>query len=167
MREIIVSPYWNKTFKVLLVLDAFLVLFASYILICDYTLDGFIIIGGYVLIIVLITVWLLYGVRRLLTKVVVTDFSFESVLLNKKQCHIYRNKKVYYMIFQCSESVYSRKRFILISNRPFKYNIEEKVFSRKIISYYDIKTQILMPYDKLTSNLFDLANWEKVDNQNT
>lgn len=160
--KIIVSPYWNKTIKILLSIDVFVALFAFMLLVNDCAIEGLLILGGYALLCLLITAWIFYGTRRLLTKVVVTELSFESVLINKKQCRVERNKEIYYMIFRCAESVYSGHQFILISNNPFEYKTEEKIFSKKIISYYDIKSQILMPYDDTTSKLFDLNSWKNV-----
>ncbi len=159
--EIIVSPYWNKTLKILIILNVFLVGF-FFVVMQDNSIEGLVIMGGYVLLIALISTWVLYMMRRLLTKVVATDLFFQSFLLGKRQCSVDRNEKIYYIVFKAPEGVYSRQEFILISNHYFKCKFETKWYSKRILSSYDMKKQILIPYNNQTSMLFGLNDWENV-----
>lgn len=157
--RVVVSPYWNIAMKTLLGIDIFVVLFVVFILVNDYTHEGLLILGGFSLLCILITVWIFFIVRRLLTRVYVAEQSFESVFLNKKLCYVNTNKRVYYMVFRCAESVYSSQKFILISNCFFEYKTKEKIFSGNIVYSYDINKQILLPYNDKTYYLFDTRNW--------
>lgn len=160
--RVVVSPYWSIAIKTLLGIDIFVALFVFFILVNDYTYEGLLILGGFSLLCILITVLIFFIVRRLLTIVYVAEQSFQSVLLNKKLCYVDTNKRVYYMVFRCAESVYSSQEFILISNYFFEYKTEEKIFSGNIVYSYDINKQILLPYNDKTYNLIDIRNWKNV-----
>ncbi len=157
--RIVVSPYWNKTLKILMFIDVLLLVVSIFLILYFQTIDILVAMIGYTLIIVLISSLLMYYSRRLLTKVTVTNNLFIADLFGKTQCSIDKSKKIYYMIFRCSESVYSSQNFILISNSYFEYKADRSFFSKQLISYYDLNKQILMPYNSETLSLCDFENW--------
>ncbi len=163
--RVVVSSYWSIAIKTLLGIDIFVALFVFFVLVNNYTYEGLLILGGFSLLCILATVWVFYIVRKLLTRVIITDRYFESFLINKRQCSVDRNKKIYYMVFRCAESVYSSQQFILISNSSFEYKTEERPFSGRIVTRYDLKAQILMPYDEKTLRQCDLHNWIEISNK--
>ena len=85
------------------------------------------------------------------------------MLFNKKMAFVNNQEKVYYAVFEEAEGVYSRTKFILISNKIFKYESRKNIFSKSIIGRYDIHSQILMPYNSDTIKFFDFKNWVSVN----
>ncbi|MBQ7295883.1 MAG: hypothetical protein IJW86_06785 [Clostridia bacterium] len=158
--KVIVSPYWRKTFQFLVVLNTLFTCCSIYFVIEHDSFESFAIVGGCTLFFWLIIAWLSFMMRRLLTSVMVTELNFQSALFGNKQCCVDRKNKIYYMILECTEAVYSKQKFILLSNEPFSIRSKRSMFSRNVIQSYDIKKQILMPYNSDTSDFFKLSDWE-------
>lgn len=157
--KITTSKYWKRQTILILVLDVLITLAVIIYLIINGNSEDFFVLGGYVLVYLLFTFISIYSVRRLLTAVVVNDADLTSVLFNKKIAVVNNRETVYYALFEESEGVYSRSKFILISNSYFKYIPRKSVFSKNIIGSYDMHTQILLPYNSDTMKLCDLQNW--------
>lgn len=101
---------------------------------------------------------------RFFTYVLNTEKKYKSYLLKRELCVIDKQEMIYYAIFWEKEAMFKRRRFIIISNKPFKY--EEKTGIRifpwdkkPLLTSYDVKFQIAMPYDEQTKSLFEIERW--------
>ncbi len=157
--KICTSMYWKKQIRFLFgicILSALAVIVFS----GSYKdLEMFVISGSCALLYILIVFVLMFFFRRLLTDVIINESGFKSVFLNKKMAVVNSNQTIYYAIFEESEGVYSRAKFILVSNSAFKYIPRKNIFSKSMIGRYDIHAQILIPYNSETIKFFDLEKW--------
>ena len=157
--KIATSVYWKKQAKFILGINIMITIAVIVWSILNKDLEMFIILGGCTLVYILITLFVTYSARRLLTDVMLNETGFQSVLFNKKITFVNNKHSVYYAIFEEAESVYFRSKFILISNTSFKYIPRKSIFSKNIVGSYDINTQILIPYNSDTMKFFDLEKW--------
>lgn len=157
--KICTSKYWKKQTKFLIGICV-LITFAVVVFSVTYKdLEMFAVLGGCSVVYIMIVLILLFFVRRLLTNVIINESGFKSVLLNKKMSVVNSKQTIYYAIFEEAEGVYSRAKFILVSNTKFEYIPRKNAFSKSMIGRYDIYDQILIPYNSDTMRFFDLENW--------
>ena len=161
--RIVTSVYWKKQTKFIFVIDILIALAVVIFSLVNRDLEMFLVLGGCTLFYILITLLITFFARRLLTVVFINESGFRSMLFNKKMAFVNNQEKVYYAVFEEAEGVYSRTKFILISNKIFKYESRKNIFSKSIIGRYDIHSQILMPYNSDTIKFFDFKNWVSVN----
>ncbi len=163
--KIATSIYWKKQAKFILGIDIMITIAVVVCSLLNKDLEMFIVLGGCTLVYVLITLFVTYSARRLLTDVIIKDNFFLSLLLNKKIAIVDTKQSIYYTIFEESEGVNSRKKFIIISNSPFKFERRGLIFKNGncILGSYDIYTQILIPYNTDTMKYFDFKNWNYIN----
>ncbi len=157
--KIATSIYWKKQVKFILGIDIMITIAVVVCSILNKDLEMFIVLGSCVLVYILCSLFLTYSARRLLTDVILNETGFQSVLFNKKIAFVNNQRTVYYAIFEEAEGVYSRNKFILVSNTTFKYIPRKSIFSKNIVGSYDINTQILIPYNRDTAKFFDFGKW--------
>ena len=156
--RIVTSVYWKKQTKFIVAIDILIAFAVVIFSLVNKDLEMFLVLGVCTLFYISITLLTTFFVRRLLTDVFANESGFKSMLFNKKMAFVDNRKKVYYAIFEEAEGVYSRRKFILISNAPFKYETRKSSFSKSMIGHYDIHTQILIPYNSDTVKFFDFKN---------
>lgn len=161
--RIVTSVYWKKQTKFIFVIDILIALAVVIFSLVNRDLEMFLVLGGCTLFYILITLLIAFFARRLLTVVFINESGFRSMLFNKKMAFVNNQEEVYYAVFEEAEGVYSRTKFILISNKIFKYESRKNIFSKSIIGRYDIHSQILMPYNSDTIKFFDFKNWVSVN----
>ena len=105
---------------------------------------------------------------RLITYVKIHENEIESYLFNKKLCKVDYDKKIYYVIFQAKENTTTTKKYIAISNKWFEY--QEKSWmrlrqsdDRPFLGSYDVKEQIVIPYNEKTILLLPIEEWHLVN----
>ena len=157
------SKYWTHTARFLIIVNVFIVVSIVFFTLINRSLESFIVLGSCALIYILSTMFVLYCVRRSLTKIHMSLTKYQSFLINKKMACVIPEKSVYYMIFKSPEGVFSTKKFILISNSPFDFKSKKNMFSKNLIACYDLHTQILLPFDEHTFKFFDLEKWIKIE----
>lgn len=161
--RIVTSVYWKKQTKFIFVIDILIALAVVIFSLVNRDLEMFLVLGGCTLFYILITLLITFFARRLLIVVFINESGFRSMLFNKKMAFVNNQEEVYYAVFEEAEGVYSRTKFILISNKIFKYESRKNIFSKSIIGRYDIHSQILMPYNSDTIKFFDFKNWVSVN----
>ena len=110
---------------------------------------------------------LLCSCYRFFSYVVVKNNIYTSYLFKKCLCVIDKAKPIYYVIFSASEGMFSKRKFIVLSNEPFVY--EEKrslrIFpweKKPLIANYDINKQIALPYNLETQTVLEIDKWKSV-----
>ena len=103
-----------------------------------------------------------------MTFVRINDNGIESYLFIKRLCKVDWDKSIYYVIFEAAESKYNRKRYIAISNTLFEYHDAPplRVFpwqKKNFLASYDIKNQIVIPYDEKTISLLQVNEWHVIN----
>ena len=162
--KIAVSKYWKNS---AIILACMSVIFSVAILYLAFLIDEFefyIFFGVCCFGVLFCMSYLILAMRRLMTDVIITDDEFQSVLVNKKLAKVTKQEFVYYVVFE--ELVRERqmdnmryKKFILVSNAPFKFLPRKNIFSKSMLGRYNIHTQILLPYNSDTLKFFDLEKW--------
>ncbi len=94
---------------------------------------------------------------RYFLRTVVTDEAFIAKNYRTEVCKVNRHGPVYYKIIQTEEVARFVYSYVLVSNSPFFIGNEKTAISR-----YDIKKQVLIPYDKRTVEYFDFERWTEV-----
>lgn len=162
--KITVSKYWKNSSIILACMS---VIFSVAILYVAFLIDEFefyIFLGVCCFGLLFCVSYLIFAMRSLMTDVIITDDEFQSVFSNIKLAKVNKQESVYYVVFeelvresQMDNMTY--KKFILVSNTPFKYLPRKNIFYKSMLGRYDIHTQILLPYNSETFKFFDLEKW--------
>ena len=105
---------------------------------------------------------------RMMTYVKVNKDGIESYLFRKRLCKVDYYNPIYYAVFTAVESKYTSNKYIAISNKKFEYRDvsplrllpgKEKPF----LASYDVKNQIVMPYDEKTNSLLQTKAWHELN----
>lgn len=102
-------------------------------------------------------IWVVDWGKYYATLVSVSDDCFSAFILGIKLCEVNKKRPIYYEIV---EITYQREQYVIISNKPFDLNIDadfSKLFSWKL--KYDMKNQIMLPYNKKTKKYLFSSNW--------
>lgn len=161
--KIPLSDYWRKSSLFNLCLLIFIVF--GTIAFCIWSRDKevyIIVICALPFIIILIA--MLLCSRRFLTYVIVEAHQTQAYsFFNKELCSINFDTQVYYSIFKSTEGGIYTKQFIAVSNVPFKYQPVYGASKIKFIQHYDLKKQIVMPYNEKIIPFLKLDDWIKVN----
>lgn len=105
-------------------------------------------------------------ILRFFTYVICEKGAFTSYLFHKRLCTINKDEKIYYAIVIANEGMYVKKKYIIISNDRFEYYVtpifRKKNDKKPLISSYNLKTQIAMPYNEKTRSILELDKWHSV-----
>ena len=105
---------------------------------------------------------------RMMTYVKVNKDGIESYLFRKRLCKVDYNNPIYYAVFTAVESKYTSNKYIAISNKMFECREisplrlllgKEKSF----LASYDVRNQIVMPYDEKTISLLQTKDWHAIN----
>lgn len=161
--KIILSELWRKEIKAWLLIEGICVLLSCIWFREDIKLMVFM----FLFIFLLSTATQIIVLRceyRFFTYVIDTENHYKSFLLKKQLCVINKQEKIYYAIFFAKEAMFTRRRFIIISNRPFKYEDRDTIRmfpwdKKPLLASYDVRTQIAMPYDEQTKDFIKIEKW--------
>lgn len=159
--KIPVSKYWKRSAVFIASICGIVVFIFLGLAIAIGESKGYIILGLCCLVYIFSFSYMIFAMRRLMTDVLINDNEFQSVLANKKLAVVNKEQMVYYTIFEEIEHIgpVTMKKYILISNTPFKYELKKTLWGKRIFGLYDIHKQILIPCNSDTSQFFDLDNW--------
>ena len=102
---------------------------------------------------------------RFLRYVIIEEHLFHGYsFFNKKLCTLDTAMPTYYAIFKTTQGFLCVKQFIVLSNESFIFqdNISN-MFKKRFIARYDLKKQIVLPYDEQTIPLLNIEGWHKVN----
>lgn len=159
--KIPVSKYWKRNAVFIASICGIVVLIFLGLAIAIGESEGYTILGLCCLVYIFSFSYMIFAMRRMMTDVLINDNEFQSMLANKKLAVVNKKQKVYYTVFEETEHVRPTtiKKYILISNIPFKYELKKSFWRKRILGIYNIRTQILIPCNSDTSQFFDLDNW--------
>ena len=164
--KIYLSSYWRKSNLFVCVMIIFITIMSIYLLITGNSDDykwialftGFYI--GFFL-------FFLLKSYRFITYVKIFENGIESYLFNKKLGKVDYDKAIYYVIFQAKENTTTTKKYIAISNGIFEYfNVSVRLFpwdKKPFLGSYNVKKQIVMPYDEKTIPLLPIEEWHLIN----
>ena len=104
---------------------------------------------------------------RFMTYVKINEDEIASYLFKKSLCKVDCREKVYYAIFDGRENLTKTKKYIAISNKTFEYYDAPhlRIFHsdrKPFLGTYDIKKQIVIPYNYKTIPVLPIDGWINV-----
>lgn len=165
--KIVFSPYWRASYAFILFID-FLMIIGTLVFCLWNRSEEDIILVMCVCGMVACSLVVMSLSRRFLVSIIVTDGEFVSYLLGRKQCTINRAEVIYYVIFREMECRFTSRKYIAISNQPFECRQTKDIgiFSwnpKPFVGSYDMKKQIVMPYDdETTVSILEIDKWIKI-----
>lgn len=98
---------------------------------------------------------------RFLMTMEVHEDVYRAFLFGKLKCEVSAKQRIYYSIFDCRESLYTTRKYIVISNTVFECNKRKPSFfsENRFIDSYDRTCQIIFPYNEMTQHLFAIESW--------
>lgn len=157
MKKIVLSPNWRRQVILFCFIGILILLFAIF----EWNPDdkkGSLILLISALVYSLFCFLMPLFVSRFLTCAICENSTITSYLLGRKLCVINTNKTVYYVVFTANEGKYQKRDYIILSNTPFIYPPKTKV-QRAVIFSYNMKSQIVLPYEDKTKALINLNQW--------
>lgn len=104
---------------------------------------------------------------RLFTYTINENEFFESFIFKKSLCTVDKTKPIYYTIFLANEGMFSRKKYIALSNEPFEFQDTSSIRlfpwdKKPFLVSYNVKKQIVMPYNETTQLFLETEIWKSI-----
>lgn len=161
--KIYLSDYWRK--NSLFNLCLIILIIVGTVIFCAWSRDS----EDYIMIIcsawfVLVLSSILLCSKRFLTYIIVGTNQVHSYsIFNKRLCTVDTTTPTYYAIFKTSQGFLCVKQFIALSNKPFQYQPVYGISRVRFIQHYNMKVQIVLPYNEKTIPLLKLEEWHNVN----
>lgn len=160
------SPYWEKSMLFFLIVGQTLVICLT-ALQDNYLMKLFTFVA-YGTFNILGALFFFLIEYRMFVHIRIYEDRFESYMFRKKLCRINKDDKIYYRIFTAPESAFTKPTYIAISTERIIYDENKRptLFksAKPLTLSYNMKTQIVIPYNIETQHYFDLDNWYKCYN---
>ena len=163
--KIVLSSKWRKSFLGLFVIE----LAEMVLLLCLLWNEPEVCFFMMVYLILMNTIVQLIVFACFYRKMIVvfdTEMAYKSYLLKKELCTVKKDEPVFYKIFEGVETRCSIKKYVAISNNIFDYEAGKTLRiwpwdKKPFLLSFDIRSQIVMPYDKSTIPLMEM--WICID----
>lgn len=157
--KIYLSSYWRKNSIFMVALTVIdVVVIAAF---CIYYEDYISIIVA--LLYIILFSCLQVSTLKLLDYVEVKNNQFVMRSVSgRRRCTINSNSLIYYQIVLLIEGTFSKTDFIVLSNQAFPRYQKGKGLAKVCKEVNAQGNQIIMPYNKMSKELFNLKNWHRI-----
>ena len=102
--------------------------------------------------------------KRFLTYVIVEKDEIHSYsFFSRELCTVTTANPTYYAVFTTPQGMLSTKKFVALSNEPFEYQVTYGVAKVRFIQHYNMKKQIVLPYDDEVISLLNFDDFHKIN----
>ena len=161
--KIVLSSYWRISCMFMALIELFTFAFALRFYIYSRSESAIVIMLCVIAMIVCCTISMVFSIC-FLTCAIIGEDKFDAYLFKKKLCTVYKDKPIFYVIFEGVESSHRTQTYILLSNEPFE--IPKRSFvhifpwnREPLCVSYNMKTQIAMPYNEKTIPILEIDKW--------